>query len=77
MAATIKLRPGRLSLVDCASLAAGGVALRLDPGAWKAVEASAATIARVLKEGRPVYGINTGFGSRPDAVNSDAVRKLF
>jgi histidine ammonia-lyase len=61
--ATLTLKPGKLSLADCASLADGGVTLRLDPGAWKAIEASAATIARVLKEGRPVYGINTGFGS--------------
>jgi histidine ammonia-lyase len=61
--ATVTLKPGKLTLADCAALAGGGVSLRLDPASWKAVEASAATIAQVLKEGRPVYGINTGFGS--------------
>ena len=59
----LTFEPGKLSLADCAALAEGGATLRLDPAAWKAVDASAATIARVLKAGRPVYGINTGFGS--------------
>ena len=63
MAKTVTLKPGRLSLRDCASLASGGQTIRIDPAAWKAVDASSATIAQVLKAGRPVYGINTGFGS--------------
>jgi len=61
--ATLTLKPGKLSVGDCAALAGGGRTVRIDPAAWKAVEASAGTIARVLKAGRPVYGINTGFGS--------------
>jgi histidine ammonia-lyase len=36
--------------------------LELDAQCWPAVEASAAAVARVLSEGRVVYGINTGFG---------------
>jgi histidine ammonia-lyase len=61
--ATLTLKPGALSIADCAALAEGGRPIRIDPAAWKPVEASAATIARVLKAGKPVYGINTGFGS--------------
>ncbi|MEX1108342.1 MAG: histidine ammonia-lyase [Dongiaceae bacterium] len=57
------IRPGHLTLDDCAALASGGLTLRLDPKAWPAIEASAATVAKLVKAGKPVYGINTGFGS--------------
>ena len=36
--------------------------LALDPAAKPAVDAAAATVARVIAEGRTVYGVNTGFG---------------
>jgi histidine ammonia-lyase len=35
----------------------------LDPGCHGAIDASAETVAAVLREGRSVYGITTGFGS--------------
>ena len=38
------------------------VRLRLDPAARPAVDAAAATVARVLAGGETVYGVNTGFG---------------
>ncbi|MEX0810003.1 MAG: histidine ammonia-lyase [Dongiaceae bacterium] len=65
------IRPGHLTLADCAALAAGGLTLRLDPKAWPAVEASAATVAKLVKAGKPVYGINTGFGSLARARIAD------
>jgi histidine ammonia-lyase len=34
----------------------------LDPAAKPAVDAAAAVVARVIAEGRTVYGVNTGFG---------------
>ncbi|MDZ4735914.1 MAG: histidine ammonia-lyase [Rhodospirillaceae bacterium] len=66
------IRPGHLTLADCAALAAGGFTLRLDPKAWPAVEASAATVAKLVKAGKPVYGINTGFGSLARARIADS-----
>jgi histidine ammonia-lyase len=57
------IRPGHMTLADCVALAAGGRTIRLDPKAWPAIEASAATVAKLVKAGKPVYGINTGFGS--------------
>ncbi|EGF90925.1 histidine ammonia-lyase [Asticcacaulis biprosthecium C19] len=39
-----------------------GAAFKLDPACLGAVEASAAAVLRILAQGEPVYGINTGFG---------------
>jgi histidine ammonia-lyase len=36
--------------------------LALDPAARPAVDAAAAVVAKVIAEGRTVYGVNTGFG---------------
>ncbi len=36
--------------------------MQLDPGCWDGVDAGAATVARIVARGAPVYGINTGFG---------------
>ncbi len=57
------LTPGRLTLADVAGLAEGGRRIALDPACWPAVEASAGAVQAVLREGRVVYGVNTGFGS--------------
>lgn len=39
-----------------------GADVRLDPSAYPKIIASAASVERILAKGRPVYGINTGFG---------------
>ena len=39
-----------------------GTSVALDAGAWDAIDASAAAVARIVAKGAPVYGINTGFG---------------
>jgi histidine ammonia-lyase len=55
------LQPGAVSLAQLRAVRAGApVALHAD--AWAAIEASAASIGRILKSGRTVYGVNTGFG---------------
>jgi histidine ammonia-lyase len=61
MTAAITITPGAFSLADLRAIW-GGAAVSLDPAAWQAVDASAASIARILESGRTVYGVNTGFG---------------
>jgi len=58
---TITLTPGSVPLADLRAIWAGApVALHAD--AWAVIEASAASIGRILAGGRTVYGVNTGFG---------------
>lgn len=60
---TLTLTPGALTLSQLRRIARdASVQLALDPVAHAAIDTSAATVARVLSEGRTVYGINTGFG---------------
>jgi histidine ammonia-lyase len=58
---TITLTPGWTTLADWRAIVAGG-AVRLDPSAWPAIEASARAVEAIVAKGEPVYGINTGFG---------------
>lgn len=57
----IILRPGSVTLAELRAVWAGAPVM-LDDEAWAAVEAAAASIARILAGGRTVYGVNTGFG---------------
>jgi histidine ammonia-lyase len=59
---SLLLRPGRLTLAELRRVWSGGLTLAVDPAARAAVDASAATVVRVLAEGHTVYGVNTGFG---------------
>jgi len=56
------LRPGRLALPDLRRIWSERSTLALDPDARPAVDRAAAVVAKVIAEGRTVYGINTGFG---------------
>ncbi|UDL94119.1 histidine ammonia-lyase [Lichenihabitans sp. PAMC28606] len=58
---SIMLKPGAASLADWRAIYRGAVPT-LDPACRPAVEASAASVARIVAKGEPVYGINTGFG---------------
>jgi histidine ammonia-lyase len=58
---TITLTPGRVPLRDWQAVAAGA-AVRLDPAAVPAIEASARVVDAIVAKGEPVYGVNTGFG---------------
>ncbi len=62
MAESFTLVPGKLRLGDLRAVLEGGERIELDAGAWPAVDAAAATVARLVAEGRPIYGVNTGFG---------------
>ncbi|HVL74849.1 MAG TPA: histidine ammonia-lyase [Noviherbaspirillum sp.] len=57
-----KLIPGQLTLDMLRRIWRGPVTLALEPSAYEAIHASAATIRRILERGAPAYGINTGFG---------------
>lgn len=57
----VTLRPGAVSLADWRAIY-HGADIHLDPACRPAVERSAATIARIIAKGDPVYGVNTGFG---------------
>jgi histidine ammonia-lyase len=56
------LSPGQLTLPSLRSIWREPTELSLDAQCHAAIDASAATVARVVAEGRVVYGINTGFG---------------
>jgi histidine ammonia-lyase len=57
----IALRPGSVSLAELRAIWEGA-AVELHGDAWAAIDASAASIGRILASGRTVYGVNTGFG---------------
>ncbi|CAN7287880.1 histidine ammonia-lyase [Acidovorax sp. LjRoot118] len=59
---TLLLRPGQVSLAELRRLSAGGLRLALDPAALAGMQASEATVQRIVDEDQVVYGINTGFG---------------
>jgi histidine ammonia-lyase len=58
---SVILTPGEASLADWRAIYRGAPA-RLDAAAAPRIAAAAAAIERILARGRPVYGINTGFG---------------
>ncbi|RUO39007.1 histidine ammonia-lyase [Pseudidiomarina aestuarii] len=62
MSTVFELQPGQLSLADIQSWWQQPQQLKLADSAYKAIEASAATVSAVLAKGKVVYGINTGFG---------------
>src|SRR5579872_1626911 len=55
------LRPGAVTLDMWGGILDGAPAV-LDPGAAASVAGGAATVARIVARGEPVYGVNTGFG---------------
>ncbi len=58
---TIEIRPADNMLADWQAVHEGAVA-RLGPAARALVAQSAGLIDRIVADGRPVYGVNTGFG---------------
>jgi histidine ammonia-lyase len=58
----LHLKPGQLTLADLRRVYQQPVRVTLDPAAGGAIDASVATVERIIAEGRTVYGINTGFG---------------
>jgi len=71
------LAPGELTLADLHRHWRQALPVQLDAAAWPAVERSAETVARVVRENRRVYGITTGFGSLArTAIAPDQVAEL-
>ncbi|GLQ06600.1 histidine ammonia-lyase [Sneathiella chinensis] len=69
--------PGHLGLDDLRHIYAGPVKFSLDPSCWDKVEASAATVQKIIDEDRIVYGINTGFGRlAQEVIPSDQLELL-
>ncbi|MGH8444798.1 MAG: histidine ammonia-lyase [Solimonas sp.] len=68
---TIALTPGSTSLDDWRTVYRGATP-RLDASCRAAVERGAAAISRILANGKPVYGINTGFGKLATVRIDDA-----
>ena len=74
---SFRLRPGELRLAELRDLWRNPRPVKLEPKAWRGVEAAAETVAAVVREGRQVYGITTGFGSLArTAISSDQVTEL-
>ena len=59
---TLTLQPGTLTLSDLRNWWQQPQQLHLHDAAKQAIDSSAATVAEVLRKGKVVYGINTGFG---------------
>ncbi|MCU6432941.1 histidine ammonia-lyase [Undibacterium sp. Jales W-56] len=59
---TFIIRPGQMSLSDLRAIWRTALPLALDASAYEAINASSATIDRIVKKGDAAYGINTGFG---------------
>jgi len=66
MTQTVAIGSGSASLADWRAIA-GGADVRLEQATMAAVAASAETVAAIVAQGKPVYGINTGFGKLASA----------
>ena len=73
----IRLGTGRLSLKDLRAIAREAPPLELDPACLPRVRESQAAVERILKSGKPAYGINTGFGKLASVrISAEQVRQL-
>ena len=64
MDVSVALTGRDLDLGSLAAIARGGAAVTLDPRARSRIESAQYAVARAAREGRPVYGVTTGLGSR-------------
>src|SRR5579864_5059419 len=63
----MRLTPGKLSLSELRTATQDGVRVEVDPASRALLDAGARTVARIVAAGKPVYGINTGFGKLAQA----------
>ncbi|MFH1158580.1 MAG: histidine ammonia-lyase [Pseudomonadota bacterium] len=59
----IVLKPGEISLSTLRMISRFHIPVALDPAAYKKIDACKKMIADIVREGRAVYSINTGFGA--------------
>lgn len=57
------LTPGQLDYADLKLLLHESTVIELNPDCFDAIYASEKVVAKIIAEGKTVYGINTGFGS--------------
>jgi len=62
MITEIDIDPGKLTLDQLRLIAKGPVKVRLAKSCRASIDASVKTVEDVIKQGRVIYGINTGFG---------------
>lgn len=62
MKKSLILHPGKVSLADIYQIWSEEVTLMLQDSTYETINASAATISRIVEKGDAAYGINTGFG---------------
>jgi histidine ammonia-lyase len=75
--AAIQLTGHDLTVDDVEAAALRGVPAGLAPEAVRQIEASRALIERVVREQRPTYGVNTGFGKLVDVhIGADQAAEL-
>jgi histidine ammonia-lyase len=75
--AAIQLTGHDLTVDDVEAAALRGVAAELAPEAVSQIEESRALIERVVREQRPTYGVNTGFGKLVDVhIGADQAAEL-
>jgi histidine ammonia-lyase len=75
--AAIQLTGHDLTVDDVEAAALRGVPAELAPAAVRQIEASRALIERVVREQRPTYGVNTGFGKLVDVhIGADQAAEL-
>ncbi|HEX2376389.1 MAG TPA: histidine ammonia-lyase [Gaiellales bacterium] len=75
--AAIQLTGHDLTVDDVEAAALRGVPAELAPEAVRQIDASRALIERVVREQRPTYGVNTGFGKLVDVhIGADQAAEL-
>ncbi len=60
--ALMKITPGKLSHFELESIVREHTIVELDESCWERVEWARQVVLQVLKSGKSVYGVNTGFG---------------
>jgi len=67
----MQLAPGKLRLAELSAFCTSRDTLQLDSESRSQLERGAEAVRRMVRVGRPVYGINTGFGKLAQAGISD------
>lgn len=71
------LIPGQLGLTDCAEVITKKRLCRLAQGSKAVIKASYEVVGEVIKSGKTVYGVNTGFGSLANqTISSSNLQQL-
>ncbi len=62
MTTEIEINPGKLTLAELRQIAKAPITVRLTKNCKAKIDASVETVRDVIRQGRVIYGINTGFG---------------